>query len=142
MEVGWRFPKKTLKELVVSAAGFGFAGLASIVIDLAVFNLLIGAGFPSRFASLVSILLATGANFIINYWVFSSKNLDKRRLFRSLYRYGIVAVLSALYLFVMFEIVQIIATDLSQLGMSFVRVALILSGSVIRFLLSRHWIYQ
>lgn len=122
--------------------GFAIAGLAGVVSDLAVFNLLFRNEVDPRLASIVAALVGLGLNFLINLLAFSTLNLPRKILFGTLTKYLTVAGLSTVYVLVAFEMVLAVLHPETAAGLTGTRVAIIASGTLIRFFLYRHWVFR
>lgn len=122
--------------------GFALAGLAGVVSDLAVFNLLFYIEVGVRLASIISALVGLGLNFLINLLAFSAVNLPRKILLGTLTKYLTIAGLSTVYVLVAFEIVLAVLHPETAAGLTGTRVVIIASGTLIRFFLYRHWVFR
>ena len=120
--------------------GFSVAGLAALVIDLLVFNLLLWAWGNPSLANLVAGATALVTNFAINFRTFRGSASD-RTSWQATKRFSIVAGMSVLYIYALFEAFLLIAPESSELVLTAVRVFLIGSSSIARFVLYRRWVF-
>ena len=120
--------------------GFGSAGIVSLLIDLLVFHLFHSSGASPSFSNLAALGFALGFNFIINFLTFSN-NTRSSNPGQAVLRYFFIAGLSALYVYVLFELFVFQHPSASNMTMTLVRVALIGSSSLARFFLYRGWVF-
>lgn len=83
-----------------------------------------------------------GLNFLINLLAFSAVNLPRKILLGTLTKYLTIAGLSTVYVLVAFEIVLAVLHPETAAGLTGTRVAIIASGTLIRFFLYRHWVFR
>lgn len=78
-----------------SASRFGLVGLAGMVVDLLVFQFLIGSGSALGSAHVFSFVLATVTNFFLNYgWTFRGEAQAAMHLGRRYARFVVVALMA------------------------------------------------
>lgn len=133
---------RTLIQLNASQiVGFSSAGAAGVLVDLGTYNLVLLASGNSSVSNLTGALCGLVANFTINMFVFSNRSASLRERARHLTKYALVAGASSIYLVLAFEIyLDFVGTNGFQ--DSVVRVLIVLSGSLVRFLLTRSWIFE
>lgn len=120
--------------------GFSVAGLAALVIDLLVFNLLLWAWGNPSLANLIAGVTALVTNFAINFRTFRGSASD-RTSWQATKRFSLVAGISVLYIYALFEAFLLIAPESNELVLTAVRVFLIASSSIARFVLYRRWVF-
>ena len=120
--------------------GFSVAGVSALVIDLLVFNLLLWAWGNPSLANLVAGATALVTNFAINFRTFRGSTSD-RTSWQATKRFSLVAGMSVLYIYALFEAFLLIAPESNELVLTAVRVFLIGSSSIARFFLYRRWVF-
>jgi putative flippase GtrA len=129
---------KTWREL----GGFALAGLAALTVDLVAFNAMVSLGIGHSLANVVSSFLGLVLNFLINYRTFVSTRGSPKMVRGASLRFSVVTGASFLYLLVGFELFLSFYDGTSAVHLSFARIALIGSGTAVRFFLFRHWVFR
>ena len=129
--------RKTLQEIF----GFGLAGLVALIVDLATFNFFVALELSPSVSGLFAALAALLVNYFINHQVFIPRGPLRNNLARKSLRFSTIAVGSFLYLVLGFEIALAASPDQSVAFYSLMRILLIGSGTAIRFLLLKYWVF-
>ena len=124
------------------SVGFAVAGGLALIVDLAIFNMLILQKVNLTVANGVAVFAALLVNYIINHWTFLPRIPARNNLVQKSFRFGVVAASSALYLLIGFEIVSWFLPDQSAATYSLVRIFLIGSGTIARFGALRYWVFK
>lgn len=111
-------------------------------IDLAVFNLLRATGFAATSSSVAGAVAGLVWNFSVNAVVFSNKRTSLRKRLKQIVRFGLVSAASAAYLILLFELYLIMTSGGLGWWDSVCRVCIILSGTVVRFFVTRNWVFS
>lgn len=127
---------KTVKQVL----GFTAAGLGALAIDLLVFNTLLWAWENPSLANLFAGGTALLTNFAINFRTFKGST-SNRTSWQATKRFSLVAGISVLYIYALFEAFLLIAPGSNELVLTSVRVFLIGSSSLGRFFLYRRWVF-
>lgn len=121
--------------------GFGIAGGAAFLTDLALFNLLIRISLGPSASGIFAALGALTVNFVINHEAFVSGNTFRHDLRRKTGRFLAVALGSFILLTGIFEIVLAQWPSESALFYTIVRAVIIACGSIFRFVLLKFWVF-
>lgn len=129
-----------LKKHIRTVFGFGLAGLLAGVADLIVFNAALLVSGQIETSNLFGALSGVVVNFIVNRAVFDTHR--EKGIWRPVLRFLFVAGLSALYLIVVFQVSAVVFELEGGLELNLLRVAIIGSGAIIRFFITKNWVFK
>lgn len=122
--------------------GFLIAGGIAMGVDLAIFNSLMSIGLSRTLSNLTGAFSALVVNYLINHEVFLPKERLSQEFKKRGVRFGAVAAFSFVYTTSLFEAFATIFAMTSQNDLSLLRVSVVASGTVIRYLLLRFWVFR
>jgi putative flippase GtrA len=119
--------------------GMAVVGVAAVIVDFGVFNLLLMAGASPAVANLAALIIATTVAFLANLrWTFAHREVTDGS--RALIRFFVVNVVSAGAVQISVMLAAAVSDDIPWLNG--VKLAATIVATVVRFALYRSWVYR
>lgn len=121
---------------------FLIAGLVSLAVDLSVIALAVGAGVSLTYANAAATIASLSINFVINRWNFRFRGSSRREAAADLARFALLAGVSALVTFTLFELIVRFLAPRDMLFLLLARAVVVGLGAIARFLALKFWVFR
>lgn len=123
-------------------AGFLLAGIVALAIDLLVMAVLLALGQSRIVSNFLATSLSLIVNFLINRATFLGRFSSTPQVAVQSARFLVLAGGSAIYSFVLFEMLASLLGLQGLYQLLFARAAVVLSGVILRFFVLKIWVFR